>query len=255
MSSPQFLGTFIPLSSEIKKSSSSKEKDWYVAGYASTADLDLDGQIVDPKGIDYESYFKDHGWINYEHEKGIGSIVGEPTKVEETDKGLYLEGKLYKSVPKAQEIWTLHKSLQQEGSKRQLGFSVEGYITSKTLDGRITGMKLTNVSITSHPADTHATWHGIEKSATMGYDVNPATMGSAGSGDMSALRSEVAQALDVISYTMSKSQMSDILKEAETSLKSAGLLNTNDEILLLQLGRGLSRKEAQKFLNNMRGVQ
>ena len=59
---------FVPIDIEgsLKKSAQDgRGKEWYVRGFASTPDLDLQGDIVRPSGLDID-YFVKSGWVNYE---------------------------------------------------------------------------------------------------------------------------------------------------------------------------------------------
>lgn len=238
----------------IEKSDKNKEKDWYISGYASTKSRDTQGDIVEPEGLDYESYFQKNGWITYEHQHDMASIVGEPTKLGVDDKGLRIEAKLYKSIPRAQEIWKLQKALAKESEEhRALGFSIEARVKSRSMDDPhiITSAILTAVTITSHPANLDAKWRPVEKSAEVGYDTNPATM----TGATALAMSNVAQSINVLSYTMSRADSSTMLKFAEDSLRKAGCLNKNTLSLLLQVGRGISKADADTFIDkNLKGV-
>lgn len=61
---------------DLSKSVSTKEDTEQfskVSGWASTPALDLQSDIINPKGIDI-SYFKEHGYVNYEHNQD--EVVG-----------------------------------------------------------------------------------------------------------------------------------------------------------------------------------
>lgn len=58
------MNIYVPLSLEsdlVKNDDGEEEEKWYVRGYASTPDLDLQGEIVQPSGIDID-YFIKSGW-------------------------------------------------------------------------------------------------------------------------------------------------------------------------------------------------
>lgn len=262
MPDENYVKTFVPNLSISKSEKGSNDKEWYVKGYASTDAVDTDGESIKPSGIDY-SYFKDNGWITYEHEQGAASIIGVPLadKIRTDDHGLYLEGVLLKDMPKAQEVWRLAQSLDAQGAKRALGFSIEGRVTSRdpVNSNIITGMTLTAVTITTHPANVEARWEAIEKSALIGYEINPSEMEgiaalrreSLGVG----LKSQVVNAISSLSLVMSRPDRKDILKSAEEQLRQEGFLNRNDLTLILQLGAGISETEAKSFIkDNVEGV-
>jgi HK97 family phage prohead protease len=257
----EYVRTFTP-TIDIVKSSKTKDKEWHVLGYASTDDVDVDGEQIEPSGIDY-SYFENNGWITYEHLHGASNIIGEPIagKIRPDKHGLHIEGVLYKDNPKAQDVWNLNNSLQKDSlSKRSLGFSVEGKVKERdSYNPRIIkSMLLTAVTITTHPANLKATWQGVEKSADIGYTIAPAEMQG-----VSALRTEaigstadsVANALTSLSFVLKRNNTEDILKQAESIMRAKGYLNKNSLVLLLQLSKGISSQEALSYVDRyMKGV-
>lgn len=55
------MNIYVPLSLEsdtIKNDDGEDEEKWYVRGYASTPDLDMQGEIVQPQGIDINYFVK-----------------------------------------------------------------------------------------------------------------------------------------------------------------------------------------------------
>ena len=130
-------------------------------GIAATNALDVDNQILDPQGFDL-SYFLNSGFINYNHQSknDPDAIIGEPTKAEITPNNeLYLEAELYADSDVAKKVWNLAKVLQNNSSKRKLGWSIEG-ITRKMnpIDKRkVMKAMITNVAITPSPKNS-TTW-------------------------------------------------------------------------------------------------
>lgn len=246
------VSAFVPFSVTEKSKKDSSGKDWLISGYASTPDKDFDGEVILPSGIDYENYFKDNGWITYEHGKNVEDIIGEPTDAYTDDDGFHISAKLYKESKRAQDVWSLQRTLNKESSSgRSLGFSIEGVIRSR--DPRnpkiVTGVQIKNVTVTSHPANRHATVEVVTKSVdvgtSIGYEANPNNMSG-----ISALQvSSVADAITLLTYTMSRDNKDDILAVAQKSLEDKGLLNRNSLELILQLGRGISREQAQEFFD------
>ena len=120
-------------------------------------------------------------------------------------------------------------------------------------------MTVTAVTITTHPANVEARWEAVEKSALIGYEINPSEMEgiaalrreSLGVG----LKSQVVNAISSLSLVMSRPDRKDILKSAEEQLRQEGFLNRNDLTLILQLGAGISETEAKSFIkDNVEGV-
>lgn len=249
------MNIFIPMdieSSLRKSNEEGKGEQWYVRGYASTPDLDLQGDIVQPSGIDIE-YFKKHGWLNYEHKQDAKYAIGTPTDNCYIDfqKGLFVEAKLFQDNPFAQEMWALANSLQKSGDERKLGFSIEGGIRKRNeRDNRIVEeLIIKNVAITKSPANPNATWETFMKSWTTGHETNPDKQING-----SALRTEeLAQAITSLTWTAGITSGEDYSK---TWKDIAGYLETADRsteesgILLLQLSKGISRDEATKFIKS-----
>lgn len=124
-----------------------------IGGIASTPDKDSDDEYLDPKGFDLSSFLKS-GHFNWNHaaKDNPAAIVGEPTSAEVTPEGLYVEGVLYNNSPVAKSIYDLASTLEKAGSKRRLGFSIEGQAVErdpknkkKITKARITGCAITHV--------------------------------------------------------------------------------------------------------------
>jgi hypothetical protein len=169
----------IDINESISKSNeNSSEKAWYLRGYATTPDLDLQDDIVDPSGIDI-SHLISNGYINYEHYQGDEYRIGVPTDGTHVDPevGLYVEAKLYKGNPYAKSIWNLATNIQKSGIDRKLGFSIEGFARQRDKkDPRIIkSTYITNVAVTTNPANPHATWDSFMKSFLAGYGITPDT--------------------------------------------------------------------------------
>lgn len=244
------VGLFVPIDLEesIKKSNENPtEKAWYLRGYATTPDLDLQDDIVDPSGIDI-SHFIQHGYINYEHKQGDAYKIGVPTDKTHIDPnvGLYVEAKLYKGNPYAKSMWDLANNISKSGIDRKLGFSIEGFAKSRdTNDPRvITSTYITNVAVTTSPANPNATWEAFMKSFLTGYGVSPETQ-----TDGAALRTEsFARSLYNLSWAYKSienpSEFDNLWKEVGGYLDSMDRYTPESAVLFLQLAKGYSRNEA-----------
>jgi len=244
---------FVPIDIEesIKKNDDSpSEKSWYLRGYATTRDLDRQDDIVDPAGIDIE-HFLQHGYINYEHQQGDFYKVGVPTEGTYIDPevGLYVECKLYKDNPHAKIMWDLATNIKKSGIKRKIGFSVEGFCLGRDAeDPRIMRkLRVTNVAVTTNPANPYAVWEHFAKSFTAGYPMSPDTALDAG-----ALSPEsFARSLYNLTWTLKKSNDKEF---NETWEKIGDYLDAMDRntpecaILFLQIAKGYSRNEALEKL-------
>ena len=248
------MNIFIPIdiAGSIKKSQEEGNGvDWYIRGFASTPDLDLQGDIVQPSGIDI-NYFKSSGWINYEHQQDAGSTIGVPTDNCYIDfqKGLFVEAKLFKDHPLAQEMWNLANNIEKSGAERKLGFSIEGGIRKRNdRDNRIIeDLEIRNIAVTKNPANPKATWEKFMKSWTTGTEINPEKQVNG-----EALRVEqLAQAITNLTWTYKIGNPQELDKTWEGVSKYMEASDRNSAecgIIMLQLSRGISRLDAEKFVN------
>lgn len=246
-------GEFAQFSIVPAEATNTKEKQWYIKGIASTGSKDLDGERVNVQGLDI-SYFKQYGFINFDHKQSPRDIVGEPISNEcyIDQDGLHVTALLYKDKPIVQEMWDLSKAMEGAESSRQLGFSIEGYITDRDPDNSsiITGIKVKNVAITTHPANPEATWETFEKSFdkdyTEGHPTDPEALGG-NEGTLSV--SNLASSLASLTACMRRDNGQQLLKDAEQELLNRGELDFDTKCLLLQVGVGINREQAQKFIN------
>jgi len=133
-----------------------------IYGIASTADVDLQGEVVDQKGID-TAYFLKHGYFNNDHKNGFENKVGYPTVARQTKDGLYVEGVLFNDNKVADDIWNMMHSVKQTpGAKRQVGFSVQGKV-KRRMGKQILECWVQDIAITPAPINTK-TWADVAKS-------------------------------------------------------------------------------------------
>lgn len=221
-----------------------------VAGWASTPTWDTQGESVEAIGID-DSYFKQAGWINYEHNSD--DVIGIPTSNTFTDpnKGLYVEAKLFKDKPEVQAILELYNHLKEIGSERKLGFSIEGQVKDRDADNPkiIRSVWITAVAVTKNPSNPDATWELLQKSNALvaGYGITPDTQTTGGTLIPESLSAKVTQ----LSYGLANLDSTRLQKLTEESL---ALLNGRPsdsllaKVLTLQITSGVSRNEAIKLL-------
>jgi hypothetical protein len=130
---------------------SDSEEGRYIQGIASTEEKDLQAETVIQKGIDY-SYLIKRGYLNSEHRPGPKYIVGEPTSINITPKGMFIKGFLYKGKQEADDWWELIKALDLNKSSRSIGMSIQGKVLRK-FDNQILKCWLTAIAITSNPVN------------------------------------------------------------------------------------------------------
>lgn len=129
---------FVPIE-VLEKADSKKDKDGLpeellIGGVVSdpSPGYDKDNQLLDPNGFNYKPFLA-KGFINAEHgyakTKDASMIIGEPTDAWVKDNKFHIRGKLYKENPKAVAMYQLAQVLKKSGSKRTIGYSLEGNAT------------------------------------------------------------------------------------------------------------------------------
>lgn len=145
-----------------------KEEDdgWKFAGIASDEAIDIEGDTILKNAIDL-SYAQDRGFVNWNHSRAPEDQLGFLTKATLIDikevnslqktfgmplsktASIYVEGELYKYVPKAKEVRNILKSAGAT-YRGGIGLSVDG-VLAKSTDGKtkamIRGVAMTPVPI------------------------------------------------------------------------------------------------------------
>ncbi|UGO49153.1 putative prohead [Bacillus phage vB_BanH_Emiliahah] len=246
---------FVPIDLEESISKSNEDpsgKSWCLRGYATTPDLDLQDDIVDPRGIDI-SHLITHGYLNYEHYQGEEYKIGVPTEGTHVDDvGLYVEGKLYKNNPYAKSIWNLATNIQKSGIDRKIGFSIEGFARARDKsDPRIIkSTYVTNVAVTTNPANPNAVWDAFMKSFQVGYAMTPEE-----SIGVAALNPDsLARSLYNLSWALKETdqeEFKDVWGEVGNYLDAMGRYTDDSAILFLQISKGYSRDQAKEVIAAM----
>jgi len=237
--------TFIPI--DINKSvTTGTESEFYVIkGLASSPSLDVQNDIVNPKGIDIE-YFTQSGYINYEHQPD--KIIGFPTENCYVDEnlGLFVEAKLFKDNPYAKEMIDLAEKLEKSGTGRKLGFSIEGSVKERNVnDSRIIeGVMITGMAVTKRPANTDSSWDVIMKSFLTGDGITPDTQVDAGALRREAIASSITK-LTYATKMRNLKQKNEFWNGILEVLNKSEDLGFEESVITLQLARGLSRKDAE----------
>lgn len=172
-----------------------------IRGLASAETLDLQGEKVIQKGIDY-SYFLKSGFIVDDHKTGVENRVGEPLDAKITTKGLEITALIYKGKERSDYWWEHLKAIERSGSKRPVGFSIEGRVQKKR-NNIIEKCWLSNVAITTNPVcvDTFASivkslskeeWCSPEEMANKSHCTCPKCDGSCNHDDPDILMKEKA---------------------------------------------------------------
>lgn len=144
----------------------SADGEWRIRGLASTEKKDQQEETIVQKGIDLTPIDKKQGYFNFDHQPGPENLVGVIDGYNKTDKGLYVEGRLFKNHTKAKAIHEIMTSLGNS-DKGRVGLSVEGKILErdKTNPKIIKKCQIKNVAITLNPVNAE-TYADIVKSLT-----------------------------------------------------------------------------------------
>lgn len=147
------------IKSEPSTSESPETDKRWVSGIASTSDEDLQGEVVNLKGLD-TSYFLKHGFFNSDHDST--KKCGEPTEAKITDKGLWVKGFLYKNLEISDYWWKYLNALKESDASRRVCMSIEGKIVKRN-GNTIQKAFITAVALTMNPVNTN-TWLDFAKS-------------------------------------------------------------------------------------------
>lgn len=155
---------------EFTKSGEGDDGKMVMHGWASTPDLDSDGERIIQEGLVLDEFVKS-GFANWNHksEKIIGiPRLAEIRKREDTgNQGLYTEIEMLSS-PFAKEIYELSKALS--GTGRSLGMSLEGKKLEVGKGGVIKKAKVMNVAITPNPKNKGTSVEALVKAVVFGEE-------------------------------------------------------------------------------------
>ncbi|BCK59761.1 putative prohead protease [Staphylococcus phage vB_SauH_DELF3] len=213
-------------------------------GYCSVPVLDRDQNIVQNKGVDIDMLMSD-GWITFEHERDkVIGIPGDGSKV--TQKGVYLVAKILKEDKYAKCMPHLAEKSDKSGSRRPLGFSIEGAVLSgHTRDKRdVTGLVTTGVSVVLVPAMQESRLDVILKSFLTGTEIRPDTQVDA----CARCREDIASSItNLASFTMIKEVKPyyDVWNVLVEDLSKSNSIRYEELVQTLQDAKGLSLKTAE----------
>lgn len=132
-----------------------KDGEWRVRGLASTGRVDQQGELIMQKGVDLSPIDKKRGILNWDHAKGPENTIGVLDGYNRTDKGLFIEGRLFKNHSKAKAVREIMESLG-EGDQGRMGLSVEGRIIERDPSNPsiIRRCQISAVALTMNPVNT-----------------------------------------------------------------------------------------------------
>lgn len=142
------------------------DKPWKFSGIASDESTDVDGDVILKKSIDL-SYAQQRGYVNWDHSRQPEDQLGFLTKatiigskqLSELKKSypqladtasVYVEGELYRELPKAQHVYNIMKSTTD--GNIGLGLSLDGAVARDVKNGGVVKAFVRGVAITAQPA-------------------------------------------------------------------------------------------------------
>ena len=146
----------------------SEDGSWRIRGLASTEEVDRQGEIILQKGLDLSPIDKGRGWINLEHSADISDRLGTLDSYKHTDKGLFIEGRLFKNVEKAKAVHAIMSSLGKSDVGR-IGLSVQGTVVKRSIKNPkiIEKAEISAVAVTFCPVNS-STYCDLLKSMSPG---------------------------------------------------------------------------------------
>lgn len=136
--------------------SKSEDGEWKIAGLASTQDIDRQGESIIQKGVDLSPIDAKRGYFNFDHLSGPENLIGTIDGYNQSPKGLYVHGKLFKNHSRAKAVYEIMSSLGK-GEVGRVGMSVEGKILKRS-DANpnvIEKCRIDKVAITLNPVNTN----------------------------------------------------------------------------------------------------
>ena len=174
MSDEKIMKSFqIHIPVELEKSKDAEGEDhWIVKGVASTADKDLQGEVVDQNGMDIAPLKAGRGLFNVDHQKGPENVIGQIEDAEfvksDGKRVLMVKGYLFKHQPRAQAFYNIMKSVKK-GSAPRVHMSIEGKILQRDAVNKsvIRNARIDKVALTLDPVNPY-TYADLSKSLETG---------------------------------------------------------------------------------------
>lgn len=148
-------------------------------GLASDASEDSEEESMEPNGFIIDRFLK-HGLINLDHLTSRSPInksrfwIGAPLDAKVKDNKFFVKCQLWKKSPEARAFYDKALEMQESGTNRKPGFSIEGKALERDKKNpkKITKALITNVAMTMTPvnANTYADIvKGIQKQDYIDY--------------------------------------------------------------------------------------
>lgn len=131
-----------------------KDGEWRVAGVASTATIDRQGEVIMPEGIDATPIAKGKGFFNWDHDNSPENTVGVLDSYKKSSNGMFVEGRLFKNHTRAKAVYEIMSSLNK-GDKGRVGMSVEGKVLERDSNNPaiIKRCLIKNIALTMNPVN------------------------------------------------------------------------------------------------------
>ena len=147
----------------LNKDDDSRYDNMIFEGLASDDSVDWEGEVMEPNGFILD-YFLENGLINLDHlpsraEKNKSAYwIGEPLDGWVKDNKFYVKGKLWKKSPEARAFWDKCIQMEESGSTRKPGMSIEGKVLERDKNNRRRVKKglVTNLALTFEPVNSNS---------------------------------------------------------------------------------------------------
>lgn len=238
---------FLPFTSmTLSKAGKEGKSEMRIAGIASTSSTDRAGEQIPQSALDISELLS-HGLVNFDHNQE--KIIGYPdrTKTKFTDKGLYIESVLLEGVPLAEEIYNTAVALQNSGSDRRYGYSIEGKVLARDpIDPTIIRKaKVINVAVTPTPMNKECTWEVLKKSfsSEASREVIPESLEKDITiYDTTTVKQAIIKTIGTMKGRTSEMK-SEVLKKTVEAIDPEMKFTDSDYVLLVSLITGLHPSE------------
>jgi hypothetical protein len=145
-------------------------------GVASDNSKDAQGQTLEPSGYQIDRFISD-GFIDYEHlgNERASYHIGEPVEGYVKDNKFFIKAKLWNKSKRARDVWDTIHVMKSSGSKRKVGWSIQGKAVAKDPydENHITKAIVTKCTLTFSPIN-YNTWadivKGVQKDDFVNYE-------------------------------------------------------------------------------------
>ncbi len=108
----------------------SKDGEWRISGLASSSNVDRQGEVIMPSGVDCTPIDSGKGFFNFDHDNSPENTIGLLERYKKSEKGLFVQGKLFKNHSRAKAVYEIMSSLNKN-EKGRVGLSVEGKVIER----------------------------------------------------------------------------------------------------------------------------